>query len=190
VIVISKFEGYIRGLACGMLVEGVLGIPCSDIFVLVEIHSLSDHDLTIFLQSPYNWSHKYRAFVAGIAILTVLNSVLGSSLPSGYAAVLGEHFGITSQIQLVLPISCWLLGYVIGPLVFGPLSERYGRQIVMFSTFAFFTIFNVAINFSPNFASYVIFRLLMGIAGSSPISVGGGVVADLYNSPVHRGRGR
>jgi len=57
----------------------------------------------------------------------------------------------------------------------------------MFSTFIAFTIFNIAINFSPNFASYVIFRLLMGIAGSSPISVGGGVVADLYNNPQQRG---
>jgi len=58
----------------------------------------------------------------------------------------------------------------------------------MFATFIGFTIFNIAINFSPNFASYVIFRLLMGIAGSSPISVGGGVVADLYPNAVHRGR--
>jgi len=57
----------------------------------------------------------------------------------------------------------------------------------MFTTFAGFSIFNIAINFSPNFASYVIFRLLMGIAGSSPISVGGGVVADLYNNPQQRG---
>jgi len=78
-------------------------------------------------------------------------------------------------------------GYVIGPLLFGPLSERYGRQVVMFSTFGGFTIFNIAINFSPNFASYVVFRLLMGIAGSSPISVAGGIVADLYSDPVHRG---
>lgn len=58
----------------------------------------------------------------------------------------------------------------------------------MLGTFTGFTIFNIAINFSPNWASYVVFRLLMGICGSSPISVGGGVLADLYNNPVHRGR--
>jgi MFS family permease len=138
--------------------------------------------------NPHNWSHKRRAFITFVTIVTVLNSVLGSSLPSGYANVLGEHFGVTSQLQLVLPISVWLMGYVGGPLVFSPLSERYGRQVVMFSTFAGFTIFNVAINFSPNWASFVVFRLLMGICGSSPISVGGGIFADMYNNPVHRGR--
>lgn len=73
-------------------------------------------------------------------------------------------------------------------LTTGPLSERYGRQIVMFSTFAVFTIFNIAIIFSPNYAAFCIFRLIQGICGSSPISVGGGIFADLYSNPVHRGR--
>ena len=64
--------------------------------------------------NPHNWSHRYRAFVAFVGILTVLNSVLGSSLPSGYATVLGEHFHVdaqskSGQLRLVLPISVWLL---------------------------------------------------------------------------------
>ena len=137
--------------------------------------------------NPHNWSHRYRAFVSFIGILATLNSVLGSSLPSGYGNVIGEHFGV-SGASLVLPISLWLCGYIVGPLVFGPLSERYGRQIVMWSTAAGFTIFNIAINFSPNFVSFVIFRLIMGIFGSSAISVTGGIFADLYDEPIPRGR--
>jgi len=63
--------------------------------------------------NPHNWSHKYRAFIVFIGILTTLNSVLGSSLPSGYGDVIGEHFGVTGA-ALVLPISLWLCGYVFG----------------------------------------------------------------------------
>lgn len=51
--------------------------------------------------------------------MIVLNSVLGSSLPSAYTDVLGRHFNITNEEQLVLPISVWLMGYVVGPLIFG-----------------------------------------------------------------------
>lgn len=41
--------------------------------------------------NPHNWSHRYRAFVVFIGILCTLNSVLGSSLPSGYENVCKEE---------------------------------------------------------------------------------------------------
>lgn len=82
----------------------------------------------------------------------------------------------------------YLIGYVLGPLLFGPLSEAYGRKLVMVGTFFLFTIFTMACALAPNFASLLIFRLLAGVNASSPISVTGGVYADIYNDPVTRGR--
>lgn len=82
----------------------------------------------------------------------------------------------------------YLVGYVCGPMIWGPLSESYGRKLVMVISFAMFTIFSIASAVSPNFAALVIFRLFVGIGGSCAISVVGGICADIYHSPKSRGR--
>ncbi len=82
----------------------------------------------------------------------------------------------------------YLVGYVCGPMAWGPLSESYGRKGVMMYAFSILTIFSVASALAPNFAALVIFRLFVGIGGSAAISVVGGICADIYNNPISRGR--
>lgn len=118
----------------------------------------------------------------------MVNSTLGSSLPSGATQYLADYFDIQSQAQLVLPISLYLVGYVLGPVVFAPLSESYGRKGIMVITFVFFTIFTMACAVAPNWPCFLAFRLLCGITASSPIAVVGGLFADIYNEPITRGR--
>lgn len=138
--------------------------------------------------SPYNWSTTRKAIIVLLGVTTVLNSTLGSSIPSGDSPPLQEHFNVTVELQLVLPTSIYLVGYVLGPLIFSPLSEVYGRQYVMLGTFALYTIFTLATCFAPTWAVFNVFRLLCGIFASSPISVIGGLYADLYENPIARGR--
>lgn len=109
-------------------------------------------------------------------------------MPSGDGPPIQRHFGITIEEQLVLPTSIFLVGYVVGPLIFSPLSEEYGRQAILLGTFGGYTIFTVATCVSPNWAAFNIFRLLCGVFASSPISVIGGLYADLYDNPIARGR--
>lgn len=123
-----------------------------------------------------------------IGMLVVVNSTFGSSIPANAIPFISKEFSITSSTAQILPLSIYLVGYILGPLLFGPLSETYGRKWIMISTFALFVIFTMACAVAPNFASLLIFRLIAGVAASSPISVTGGVYADLYADPVSRGR--
>jgi len=118
----------------------------------------------------------------------VINSTLGSSLPSGAISYLAPYFNVTNPQQRVLPVSLFLVGYVLGPLLFGPLSETYGRKVIMISSFVVFTLFTLACAVAPNWPSFLVFRLICGINASSPIAVVGGIFADIYNDPVTRGR--
>lgn len=72
-------------------------------------------------------------------------------------------------------------------MVFAPLSESYGRKRVMIGTFIFFTIFVMASALAPTFASLVVFRLFAGIGASTPVSVIGGIYADIYKDKRSRG---
>lgn len=73
-------------------------------------------------------------------------------------------------------------------MLWGPLSESYGRKWTMIASFAVFTVFSIASSVSPNFAALVVFRLFVGLGGSCAISVVGGICADVYHDPVARGR--
>ena len=145
--------------------------------------SFDENDTT----NPYNWPIRKKLYVVITGMLMVLNSTMGSALPSGATRVVQQYFNVKSEELLVLPVSIYLIGYILGPMIFAPLSESYGRKIVMICTFVMFTAFVLATALSPNFASYVVFRLLAGIGASTPVSVIGGIYADLYSTPRARG---
>ncbi|KAI7653821.1 MFS general substrate transporter, partial [Hortaea werneckii] len=137
--------------------------------------------------NPYNFSQPRKLFIVVTCMVLVMNSTIGSSIASGISEPTQEYFGISNEQLLVLPISIYLIGYVIGPLVFAPLSESYGRKPVLIATFVVFTAFTLGTALAPTFAGLVIMRLLAGIGASTPISVIGGVYADIYNTRKARG---
>lgn len=120
--------------------------------------------------------------------MQVLNSTIGSSLPSGASKYIAQDFNITSQEQLVLPISLFLVGYVLGPLLYGPLSEQYGRRYPLLIGYFFFIIFMMACALSPSFTALLVFRLLNGMAASAPIAIITGTFSDVFDNPTERGR--
>lgn len=138
--------------------------------------------------NPYNWSTTVKALIVLLGIVTVINSTLGSAVPSTDIEPLSVHYDVTNEFQKVLPNSVYLIGYIPGPLLFGPLSESYGRQVVMIGTFVGYLAFTLGTCLSPTWYGFLIFRFLAGFFASSPISVTGGIYADLYNTPVARGR--
>lgn len=62
------------------------------------------------------------------------------------------------------------------------MNEQYGRQILYFSTFAVFVVFNIGLTCPNNIATVIVLRFLAGSFGSSPLTNAGGVVADLFSA--------
>ena len=87
-----------------------------------------------------------------------------------------------SQIVVTLGLSLFVLGFALGPLIFAPLSEMYGRQIMYVTTFAAFTAFNAGCAGSQNIETLIILRFFAGSFGSSPLTNAGGVIADLFSA--------
>jgi multidrug resistance protein len=123
-----------------------------------------------------------------VVIVTVFNSTTGSSLAANISPYIAKEWNIHNDSLLILPTSMYLVGYVVGPLVWGPMSEELGRKHVMIGAFLIFACFILGSALAPNLASLVIFRLLSGIGAASAITICGGVCADLYTDPQSRGR--
>lgn len=108
-------------------------------------------------------------------------------MPSGALDAISAHFGVTDRIHLILLNSLFMVGYVIGPLVFAPLSEYIGRRPVLIGTFLGYLIFMLACSGAPNYPALLVFRLLCGINAAAPTSVLGGLYADTFDNPSVRG---
>ncbi|EMD94743.1 hypothetical protein COCC4DRAFT_74924 [Bipolaris maydis ATCC 48331] len=139
-------------------------------------------------ENPDNWGRWKKIYAVFVAIISVMNSTMSSSLAAGATGPISRHFNEYNQYMLVLPTSMYLVGYAFGPMLWGPLSESYGRKGTMVISFFILTVFSIASALSPNFGALVVFRFLVGVGGSCAISVVGGICADIYHDPKQRGR--
>ena len=121
-------------------------------------------------------------------LLLVLNTTIGSSLPSGAIDVLGRAFDVSSQQQLTLPVTVFLIGYIFGPIIFGPISESYGRRFTLLLSLLVYTVSALGSALAPNWPALLVFRFIGGVGGAAPPTVLGGLFADLYPGAINRGR--
>ncbi|EJD47667.1 MFS general substrate transporter [Auricularia subglabra TFB-10046 SS5] len=130
--------------------------------------------------NPHNWPAGKKWTMAGVVSLYTLVAPLASSMLAPGLIEMAAHFN-TSNPTLVSMILCiFVLGFAIGPLFYGPLSEMYGRTWVLHFSTAFFLVFNTVSIWAPNLTAILLFRFLAGLGGSAAVAIGGGCIADLF----------
>ncbi|KAH0427463.1 hypothetical protein CcaCcLH18_09631 [Colletotrichum camelliae] len=137
---------------------------------------------------PTHFPPLKKAFIVIAGLVSIFNSNLGSSLPSNAAAEIESYFSITQHQQMVLLNSLYLVGYTLGPLIFGPLSEHIGRRPVLSATYTLYLLFTVGCALAPTYGVLLLFRTLSGIIAAAPNAVVGALFADIFNDPTQRGR--
>lgn len=68
---------------------------------------------------------------------------------------------------VVLTVSLFVVGFGVGPLVFAPFSEEFGRQIIYNTTLFVAVAFILPCALAKNIGTLLIGRLLSGIAFSA-----------------------
>lgn len=96
----------------------------------------------------------------------------------GVADIL-EEFGSDSTMMASFLVSIYVLGYVVGPFLIAPLSELYGRVPLYHACNILLLIFTIACAVAQTLPQLLVFRLLAGIAGVCPLTIGSGTVADM-----------
>ncbi|CAF0943953.1 unnamed protein product [Adineta ricciae] len=134
-------------------------------------------------ENPQTWNTVYRW------MLTVFVSVAATIVLFCSSVYVGEFDGLSQDFQpsrevITLGISVNVLGFALGPLIWAPCSEVFGRRIVFIITFATMTAFNAGSAASVNMWTHIILRFFAGAFGSSAFANSSGTIADLY--PTNR----
>jgi MFS family permease len=98
---------------------------------------------------------------------------LTSSIYSGAIESIEESFPNYSIDTYIAPLSTFVLGFALGPLIWAPASEVFGRRNVFIVTYAVFTAFNAGLIGSMNIWTVIILRFFSGAFGSSPLTNAG-----------------
>ncbi|KAI4132771.1 MAG: hypothetical protein LQ347_002454 [Umbilicaria vellea] len=115
-----------------------------------------------------------------VAFATLAVSFVSSAYTGGVEQII-RQFGASQEV-VTLGVSLFVLGFAIGPLLWAPLSELYGRQILFFITYGALTAFNAGAAGSQNIQTLIILRFFAGAFGSSPLTNAGGVIADMFSA--------
>ena len=125
--------------------------------------------------------------VKGFLLMAVVSSFtfispVSSSMIAPALTAISTQFNITNEVEASLTLSIFLLAYAIGPLVLGPLSEMYGRVIVLQLANLIYLFFNLGCGFAQNKTQMIVCRFFSGLGGSAPLSIGGGILSDLFTA--------
>ncbi|GAW23615.1 hypothetical protein ANO14919_131890 [Xylariales sp. No.14919] len=137
--------------------------------------------------NPLNWSSARKTFIITVVSAVTFNiSLVPTIFAPGVPLLLSEFHSESSSLASFV-VSAYVVPFAISPLVVAPLSELYGRNVVMNTANFAFLVFTIVCAVSNGIALFLVFRIFQGLAGCVPLVLGGGMIGDLV-PPEKRGR--
>lgn len=130
--------------------------------------------------NPFNFSFAKKCFMTFQLGMLALAPSFGSSVISPANPVIAQRFGISEEVT-VLTISLYILGFAVGPTIWAPISEVWGRRISMLPPLVCLGLFSIGTAVSTNPQSIFITRFFGGVFGSSSVSNVSAALGDFWS---------
>ncbi len=118
-------------------------------------------------------------FIAMMAMLMAINALAIDIMLPGLQQI-GASLGVASENHRQYVISAYLMGFAVSQLFYGPISDRFGRRVPMFTGLIVYIGSALACVFVPSFTSLLLFRLLQGIGSAATRVITISIVRDVY----------
>jgi MFS transporter, DHA1 family, multidrug resistance protein len=117
-----------------------------------------------------------------LAIIIILNALPALATDMYLAALPDMSVELNSSESLLnLNLILFFLFYAIGLLIWGPLSDSYGRKPTLVAGMVAFVIFSVLCGLATDVYQLIFFRALQGIFGGVAVAVSVAMVKDIYD---------
>lgn len=121
--------------------------------------------------NPKNWAMRDKWTVTLLISCFLLATLMSSTIISPALPAIAKSLDITSEVEIQTSMSVFVLGYAFGPLFLAPLSEMYGRVVVVQLSNVWFVIWSVVSGLAATKAQMIAARLMAGIGGSAALAV-------------------
>jgi len=128
-----------------------------------------------------------RSLAATLAIAALV--ALGPLSTDMYLPSLPELSRVfaTDSGRVQLTLSLFLAGFAIAQLIYGPLSDRYGRKPVLMGGLVLFLLATIGCALAADIDTLIAFRFLQALGGSAGPVLGRAMVRDIHG-PRESGR--
>lgn len=127
---------------------------------------------------PLNWPLSRKVRTGGLLVLPTFSAVWGSSI-YGAGTVTIEHIFHVGTPVAVLGVSLYVLGFATGPILWGPLSEIYGRKMPIVVSGFINTCFTFWTATADHYYHLMLYRFFAGVFASAPLVIVAAAYADM-----------
>ncbi len=118
-------------------------------------------------------------FIALAAAMMALNALaIDIMLPA--LQQIGGHLGIADENARQFVITAYVAGFGLTQLIFGPLSDRFGRRTPLLIGMAIYVIAAFACAFAPTFGILLALRFIQGLGAAATRVIAVSIVRDTF----------
>lgn len=118
-------------------------------------------------------------FIALMAMLMALNALAIDIMLPGLQQI-GASLGVENENHRQYVISAYLIGFAIAQLLYGPISDRFGRRAPMFVGLGIYIVSSFVAVLVPSFAALLTLRFVQGIGSSAMRVITVSIVRDIF----------
>ena len=119
-------------------------------------------------------------FIILVAALMALNALaIDVMLPA--LPYMGEALGVSHENERQFVVGAYMLGFGIAQLVFGPITDRFGRRAPLFVGLAIYLVCAFAATFAPPFGILLALRFIQGLGAAGTRVIATAVVRDKFS---------
>ena len=125
----------------------------------------------------------FMPFKEFIALMALLMSVTALSIDAVMPAlsVMGKDLNAVGENQTQLVISVLFLGFTFGQLIYGPISDSFGRKRAVYIGLTIFLIGSTLSLFSASFETMLMGRMLQGFGAAAARVISVAMIRDQYS---------
>ncbi|KAI0427175.1 MFS multidrug transporter-like protein [Xylaria sp. FL1042] len=132
--------------------------------------------------NPKNWPTSKKVYTTALWALTTCWITFASAIYSAGTLEISEEFNV-SPTTATAGTSLLVFGFALGPLLWAPLCEVYGRKWTALAPYFISAAFAFGTATAKDIQTVLITRFFAGAFGSGPISITGGAIVDIWQPP-------
>ncbi|GJE28015.1 Bicyclomycin resistance protein [Methylobacterium organophilum] len=122
---------------------------------------------------------RFGEFVAIVALMMAVTAMSIDNLLPAFPAI-RERFGVADPNHLQLLVYVYMIGFAVGQIVYGPVSDALGRRRVLLASLAIYVVACLAAMVAPTYGWLLAARVVQGVGAAGGRVLSTAIVRDRF----------